>query len=115
MKIIFGTDTHAKEIWVKYLVVNSPNSYNIIIGRPTFKLLGAFQSIKFLVMKYPLDNGRIRMIKGDQKIAKGCYHNNLRLQKGKKKGENNKPHNVNMIDLDSREEYQQECLEPTKT
>jgi len=32
----------------------------------------------------------------------------------KKKVNGNKPHNVNMIDLDPREEYQQEDLEPSK-
>jgi len=106
---------HAKAIRVKYLVVNSPNSYNIIIGHPNFNLLGAFLSIKFLIIKYPLDNGHIGMIQDDQKIAREYYHNILRLHKGKKKVNNDsKPHSVNMIDFDPREEYQQLRLEPTE-
>jgi len=114
LKTTFGACGHAKAIRVKYLVVNSPNSYNIIIGRPTFNILGTFLSTKFLIMEYPLDNRQIGIIRLDQKIARECYHNSLRLQKGKKKVNDNKPHNVNMIDIDPRKEYQQECLEPTK-
>lgn len=114
LKTTFGHGSQAKTIRVRYLVVNSPSSYNIIIGRPAFNLLGGVLSTKFLVMKYPLDKGRIRTIKGDQKVARECYHNNLRLQKTKKKSSNEKTHEVNMIDLDPREDFQQELLEPTE-
>lgn len=57
LKTTFGTKETAKTIEVKYLVINAPNSYNIIIRRPTFNLLGAFLSTRFLVMKYPLEKG----------------------------------------------------------
>jgi hypothetical protein len=70
---------HAKTIRVKYLVVNSPNCYNIIIWCPSFNLLFVFHSIKYLIMKYPLEKGSVGTIRGDQKIAMECYHNNLRL------------------------------------
>lgn len=114
LKTTFGHGSQAKTIRVRYLVVNSPSSYNIIIGRPAFNLLGGVLSTKFLVMKYPLDKGRIRTIKGDQKVARECYHNNLRLQKTRKNSSNEKTHEVNMIDLDPREDFQQELLEPTE-
>jgi len=92
---------------VKYLVINAPNSYNIIIGRPTFNLFGAFLSTQFLVMKYPLEKGRIGTIGGDQKTSREYYPNSLRIQKGKKNaGVEDKHLSVNMIDLDPREEYQ---------
>lgn len=112
LRTTFGTGSQAKSIRVRYLVVNSPYSYNIIIGRPTFNLLGAFLSTKFLVMKYPLDNGKVGTIRGDQKVVR--EYNNLRLQKGKKKVGDGEGHSVNMIDLDPREEFQYERLEPTK-
>jgi hypothetical protein len=57
LKTTFGDDLQAKTVQVRYHVVSSPHSYNIIIGRPTFNLLGAFLFIKYLVMKYLLDNG----------------------------------------------------------
>jgi hypothetical protein len=114
LKTTFGSGSHAKTIRVRYLVVNSPSSYNIIIGRPAFNLLGGFLSTKFLVMKYPLDSGKIGTIRGDQKLSRECYHNSLRLQKTKKKSSSEVTHEVNMIDLDPREDFQQERLEPTE-
>jgi len=65
LRTTFGYGSQAKTIRIRYLVVNAPNSYNIIIGRPAFNLLGGFLSTKFLVMKYPLDNGKVGTIKGD--------------------------------------------------
>jgi len=106
LKTIFGTGANVKTIRVKYLVINTPNSYNIIIGHPTFNLLGDFLSTRFLVMKYPLDNGKTRMVRGDQKTARECYHNSLRLQKGNKKANTTeKPLSINMINLCPKEEY----------
>jgi hypothetical protein len=107
LKTTFGSGSNAKTIRVRYLVINSPSSYNIIIGRPSFNLLGAFLSTKFLVMKYPLNDGKVGTIRGDKKIARECYHNSLRLQKAKKKPNNKINHEVNMIDLDPREDFQQ--------
>lgn len=50
-----------------------------------------------------------------QKTARECYHNSLRLHKGRRKtSKEEKPHSVNMIDLDPREEHQQERIEPTE-
>jgi hypothetical protein len=96
-------------------VINAPNSNNIIIGRPAFNILGTFLSTKFLIMKYPQEKGRTGIIRGDQKIARGCYHNSLRLQKTKKKGRTGDNQlSVNMIDLDPREEFHQEHIEPTE-
>jgi hypothetical protein len=114
LKTTFGCGSQEKTIRVRYLVVNSPSSYNIIIGRPSFNLLGGFLSTKFLVMKYPLDNGKVETIRGDQKVTRDCYHNSLRLQKTRKKSNNEEKHEVNMIDLDPIEDFQQERLEPTE-
>jgi hypothetical protein len=113
LRTTFGIGENAKTIRVRYLVVNTPNSYNIIIGRPTFNLLGAFLSTKFLVIKYPLEHEKVGIIRGDPKIARECYHNSLKTQKGNRRDEE-KAHNVNMINLDPMEEYQQERLELTE-
>jgi len=63
-----------KTIRVEYLVVNSPNSYNTFIG-PAFNLLGTIISTKFFIMKYPVDDEQVGIVRGDQKIAYKCYHN----------------------------------------
>jgi len=100
LKTIFGMESEAKAIKIRYLVVNSPNSYNIVIGRSSFNRLGALFSTKFLVMKYPLDDGGIGTIKGDQKIARECYLASLKLRRKEIPRKESKGDSVNMVDLD---------------
>ncbi|XP_039687900.1 uncharacterized protein [Medicago truncatula] len=107
LKTTFGTGDQQKSIKIRYLVINAPSSYNAIIGRPSINLLDAFVSTKHLMMKYPLDNGRVGVIRGDQKIARECYHASLKLG-----GKGRETLGVNLIDLDPREDYQQERIVP---
>ncbi|GAU45985.1 hypothetical protein TSUD_401250 [Trifolium subterraneum] len=63
----FGEDENAKTIKVRYLVVKTLFTlYNIIIGRPAFNALGAVMSTLYLSIKYPLNNGKVGVVKGDQ-------------------------------------------------
>ncbi|WJX84068.1 hypothetical protein P8452_66678 [Trifolium repens] len=74
----FGEKDQAKTIKVRYLVVKTPfTSYNIIIGRPSFNTLEAAMSTLYLSIKYPLEDGRVGTIKGDQTLARRCYESNL--------------------------------------
>jgi len=36
----FGDDSEIKIISIRYMVVNTPSSYNILLGRPTINKLG---------------------------------------------------------------------------
>jgi len=65
-------------------------------------------------MKYPLDDGGVGTIKGDQKIARECYLASLKLRRKGTPVKDSKGDSVNMIDLDPCEEHQQERLEPTQ-
>jgi hypothetical protein len=66
----FGVNEQTRTIKVRYLVVRTPcASYNIIIGRPAFNALGAAMSTLYLSIKYPLENGGVGMVRGDQIIA----------------------------------------------
>jgi len=114
LKTIFGEGKQANVIKIRYLVVNAPNSYNIVIRRPSFNQLGALVSTKFLVMKYPLDDDGVGTIKGDQKIAREYYLASLKLHGRSLPRKEGKSDSVNMVDLDPGEEYQQERLEPTR-
>lgn len=40
LKIIFREEETAKEVRVRYLVIDAPSSYNMIILRPYFNQLG---------------------------------------------------------------------------
>ena len=55
-----------------FLVVDSPSSYNVIIGRPTPNRWKAATSIYCLKVKFPIERG-IGEIKGDQVLARECY------------------------------------------
>ena len=55
------------------LVVDCPLSYNVIIGRSTLNKWRAATSTYCLKVKFPIDNG-VGEVKGDQVLAKECYH-----------------------------------------
>ncbi|GAU19014.1 hypothetical protein TSUD_193520 [Trifolium subterraneum] len=75
----FGEKENAKTIKVRYLVVKTVfTSYNIIIGRPAFNTLGAVLSTLYLSMKYPLNDGRVGTVRGDQAQRRQCYELSLR-------------------------------------
>lgn len=62
--ITFGKKDQDKDVNVIYLVINSPSSYNMIIGQPTFNRLHTILSTLYLCIKYLLPNRRVRVIQG---------------------------------------------------
>ena len=54
-----------------FLVVDSPSSYNVIIGRPTLNRWKVATSMYCLKVKFPTEQG-IGEIKGDQVLAREC-------------------------------------------
>ncbi|WJX58397.1 hypothetical protein P8452_43858 [Trifolium repens] len=117
----FGVRDQAKTIKVRYLVVKTPfTSYNIIIGRPAFNTLEAAMSTLYLSIKYPLDNGKVGTIKGDQALARRCYESSLKIRHRAVNATSSarpvsKTGGVNMIsplDLDPREELQDIRVSP---
>ena len=75
-----GTASHIENI--RYLVVNAPSAYNILLGRPTLNRLRAVSSTGHMKMKFPDLGGKVITIKSDQKEAKRCYENNLKTKRG---------------------------------
>ena len=55
-----------------FLVVDSPSSYNVIIGRPTLNRWKAAISTYCLKVKFPTEQV-VEEIKGDQVLARECY------------------------------------------
>ncbi|PNX84468.1 gag-pol polyprotein [Trifolium pratense] len=119
----FGEKENAKTIKVRYLVVKTPfTSYNIIIGRPGSNALGTVLSTLYLSMKYPLDNGGVGTIKGDQLLARRCYESSLKIwhkipsgNGGFRSGYPGNQGGINMVDsadMDPREEFQDRRVSP---
>jgi len=75
-----GTSSHTESI--RYLVVNTNSSYNILLGRPELNRLRAVASTRHMKMKLPDLSGRVIGIKSDQEEARECYENSLKTKRG---------------------------------
>lgn len=62
---------------VKYLVVDAPFPYNVILGRPGPNKFQAVVSTHHLKLKFLTRNG-IGEARGDQAMARECYLNSVR-------------------------------------
>ncbi|XP_057443900.1 uncharacterized protein LOC130736063 [Lotus japonicus] len=71
----FGERENARTLRVKYLILETEGSYNMIIGRNTLNRMCAVISTTHLAVKYPLPNGRVGRVVVDQKTARECYCN----------------------------------------
>ena len=57
---------------VRFLIVDAPSTYNILLGKPSLNTVRAIPSAYHMVIKFPTTNG-IGMVRGNQRIAKECY------------------------------------------
>jgi len=74
----FGEGDFARTIDVRYIVVNVPSSYNILLGSPTINKLGAVVSSMHMKVKYLCENGTVGMLMVDQREARKCYEGSLK-------------------------------------
>ena len=82
LRTTFTDGATARTEKIKYLVVNAPFAYNILLGRPTLNRLGAVPSTRHMKLKIPSMEGVVITIKSDQKEARRCYENSLKQQRG---------------------------------
>ena len=57
---------------VRFLIVDAPSAYNILLGRPSLNAIRAIPSAYHMVIKFPTTNG-VGMVRGDQRIAREYY------------------------------------------
>ena len=57
---------------VKFLIVDAPFSYNMLLGRPSLNAIKAIPSAYHMVIKFPTTSG-VGMVRGDQRVARECY------------------------------------------
>ena len=81
LRTTFTDGTTSRTANIKYLVVNSPSAYNILLGRPALNRIGAIASTRHMKMKLPSLEGTMITIKSDQKEAKKCYENSLKTKR----------------------------------
>jgi len=119
----FGLEEACKTFRIRYLVIDANTSYNILLGQSSLNKLRAIVSNPHLAMKFPSLSVDILTIHVDQKVARECYAESLRVEPTRQKvasshspkrnipGRGRSPrgraplaeHAVTMIDLDPRE------------
>ncbi|XP_068504019.1 uncharacterized protein [Phaseolus vulgaris] len=82
LRTTFTDGTTSSTENIRYLIVNAPSAYNILLGRPTLNRKRAVSSTRHMKMKLPDVGGKVITIKSDQKEAKSCYESNLKTKRG---------------------------------
>ena len=78
----------------RFLVVDAPSSYNVLLGRPSLNAVKAIPSAYHMMIKFPIVSG-VGMVRGDQRVARECYSASM-----KKKTVDN----IYLDELDMRDE-----------
>ncbi|KAL2232806.1 UNVERIFIED_CONTAM: Retrovirus-related Pol polyprotein from transposon [Sesamum indicum] len=93
LPVSMGEEPKRKTLMVKFLVVDTPFAYNVILGRPGLNLFRAVISTYHMKMKFPIES-RIGEVASDQKEARKCYNLSLKgesSQKRRKVGKDAEP------------------------
>ena len=78
----------------RFLVVDAPSAYNMLLGRPSLNAIKVIPSAYHMIIKFPTMNG-VGMVRGDQWVARECYTASMK-QKA--------VDNVSVDELDMRDE-----------
>ena len=78
----------------RFLIVDAPSAYNMLLGRPSLNAIKAIPSAYHMIIKFPTVNG-VETVRGDQRVARECCTTSMK-QKA--------VDNVNVGELDMREE-----------
>ena len=54
---------------VRFLVVDAPSSYNMLLGRPSLNAIKAIPSVYHMMVKFPTVSG-VEKVRGDQRVAR---------------------------------------------
>ena len=79
---------------VRFLIVDSPSAYNMLLGRPSLNVVRAIPFVYHMVIKFPTTNG-VGMVRGNQCVARECYSASMKQKK---------VDNIYMDELNMREE-----------
>ena len=57
---------------VRFLVVDAPSAYNMLLGRPSLNAIKAIPSPYHMMIKFSNVSG-VEMVRGDQRVSRECY------------------------------------------
>ena len=61
----------------RFLVVDAPSAYNMLLGRPSLNAIKAIPSAYYMMIKFPTISG-VGMVRGDQRVARECYSTSMK-------------------------------------
>ena len=70
--ITLGEPPCQATITTRFLVVDAPSAYNMLLGRPSLNAIKAIPSAYHMIIKFPTIHG-VGMVRGDQRVARECY------------------------------------------
>ena len=82
LKTSLTDGTASRTVNIRYLVVNPPLAYNILLDIPALNRTRVVASMRHIKMKLSSLEGTVITIKSDQKVAKKCYENSLKTKRG---------------------------------
>jgi len=78
----FTDNLSSRTTKIRYLVVDAPSAYNILLGRPALNRLKVVPSTRHMKVKLPSLEGTLITIVNVQGEAKRCYENILKASEG---------------------------------
>ena len=78
----------------RFLVVDGPSAYNMLLGRPSLNAIKAIPSAYHMMIKFPTVSG-VGMVRGDQRLARECYSASMKQKT---------VDNISLDELDMRDE-----------
>ena len=79
---------------VRFLIVDAPSAYNMLLGWPSLNTIRAILSAYHMAIKFHTANG-VRMVRGNQRVARECYLASMKQKM---------VDNIYMDELDMRDE-----------
>ncbi|XP_075521336.1 uncharacterized protein LOC142554559 [Primulina tabacum] len=89
LPLTLGSQDLKKTVMTLFTVVDSPSSYNIILGRPAMNELRAVASTYHQKIKFPV-GARVGEVRGDQPSSRKCYVEAVRADQSKTRREGKK-------------------------
>ncbi|KAL0355217.1 UNVERIFIED_CONTAM: hypothetical protein Sradi_3968600 [Sesamum radiatum] len=91
LPLTMGRGTTRKTCLLKFLVVDVPSAYNVILGRPTLNTFHAVISTYHMKIKFPTPEG-VGEVQGDPLQSRRCYVEIVR--KGQKRNVDDTPDQI---------------------
>ena len=70
--LTLGEPPYQATTTTRFLIVDAPSAYNMLLGRPSLNAIKAIPSAYHMVIKFPTING-VGTVRGDQRVARECY------------------------------------------